>query len=57
MAAFTYKNTSEYELVIVEHGMVAPGQTISSDEPIDNPNLELVKAKEAVKGKEKKTDE
>lgn len=43
MAKYKYKNTSEQELTIINVGVVAPGQVIETNEPINNPNLEPVK--------------
>ena len=45
MAKHTYKNTTDQELTIPNHGVVEPGKTIESDVPIENPNLEEVKTK------------
>lgn len=42
MSKFTYKNTSGQELVVMGVGVVGPGEEITSDEPVENPNLELI---------------
>lgn len=42
MAKYKYQNISEEELAIINVGVVAPGDTIESDTPIENANLELV---------------
>lgn len=42
MAKYKYRNTSDSELVIPNVGVVKAGQEISSETPIDNPNLEVV---------------
>lgn len=39
---FKYENTSEAEQVLIGVGVIAPGKTVESDEPIYNPNFKLV---------------
>lgn len=55
MAKFKYRNTSENELIIPNVGVVKAKGEITSDIPLENPNLEVVsssveKREETVKG-------
>lgn len=42
MTTYRYKNTTDQDLTIVGVGVVEAGKVIETDDPIDNPNLELV---------------
>lgn len=42
MTTYRYKNTTDQDLTIVGIGVVEAGKVIETDDPIDNPNLELV---------------
>ena len=42
MAKYTYKNTSNVDLVVIGVGEVASGATITSEVELNNPNLKLV---------------
>ena len=50
--AYQYKNTTEDTLVVIGVGEVEAGKTITSSEPIENPNLEPVEADTKTKDKE-----
>jgi len=45
---YKYKNISDQELVIMNVGVVKPGEEIEVDYPIENPNLQLVTGKSMV---------
>lgn len=45
MTTYRYKNTTDQDLTIIGIGVVEAGKVIESDDPIDNPNLELVSGK------------
>lgn len=40
---FTYRNTSSVDQTLIDVGVIKAGKTIDVDEPIFNPNFELVK--------------
>lgn len=42
MGKFKYRNVTDQELTVIGVGKVEPGQTIETDEPVQNPNLQLV---------------
>lgn len=42
MGKFKYRNKSDQEQTVIGVGKVEPGKTIETDEPVHNPNLELV---------------
>lgn len=39
---YEYKNTTNQDVDLVGHGIVKAGAVIRTEEPINNPNLELV---------------
>lgn len=43
---YEYKNTTNQDIDLVGHGIVKAGAVIRTQEPINNPNLELVSSKE-----------
>lgn len=45
MTKYRYKNTTDQELTIVGVGLVEAGKIIETNEPVENPNLELVSDK------------
>ncbi|MBJ8343938.1 hypothetical protein [Antrihabitans sp. YC2-6] len=49
MSKYLYRNTSDYDLAVIGVGVVATGEVIESDHPVENPNLEQVKAEEKKK--------
>jgi len=49
MAKFKYKNVTDNELTIPNVGVVKAGEFITTDEPIENPNLELEVKEEKTK--------
>lgn len=53
--AYKYKNVSEYDLVVPNVGEVKAGETITSEEPLESTNLELVSKKEDNKEEDSKS--
>lgn len=52
MTVYCYKNVTDQELAVVGIGVVEAGKTFESQEPVDNPNLELVADKKKTLNKE-----
>lgn len=52
MTAYRYKNVTDQELIVVGVGVVGAGNTFECEEPVDNPNLELVTDKKKKLNKE-----
>jgi hypothetical protein len=40
--SYTYKNTSDREQVLIHIGVVKAGETVTVDDPINNPNFQRV---------------
>lgn len=45
MKKYVYKNITDQEQILIGIGVVAPGATIELDNPIENPNFELITEK------------
>lgn len=48
---YTYRNKTDRELTLMGVGVVEAGGEITTDEPVTNPNLELVKGPQQFKSK------
>ena len=55
--SYSYKNISGQEQFIVGIGRVGVGETITTPEPFDNPNLEFVKEPTKAAAKNNTNDE
>ena len=50
---FTYRNISDATQALIDVGVVEPGETIVTSEPVSNPNFEEVIEKKAKADNEK----
>jgi hypothetical protein len=56
MTTHRYKNITDQELVLVGFGVLAVGETIETEEVIENPNLETLNDAKTKKSKLNKED-